>query len=84
MYPFTSWQYLGSVHNGKPSTILRFKWPQDMVDKNITAQLGITIVNLDNITYLEMNKMEEKRNILTSEGDTTLNKVGLFIVIIFI
>lgn len=40
LHPFTSWTYLGSVSNLKPSTILRFRWPSDAIDRNVTAQLG--------------------------------------------
>jgi hypothetical protein len=79
IYPFTNWQYIGSIHNTKPSTILRFRWPQDAIDKNITAQLGINIISLDDIAKLETQKEETRRNILSNEGDAIVNKIGLLI-----
>ncbi|KAH7818208.1 putative protein Hikeshi [Monocercomonoides exilis] len=74
--PFTQWSYLGSVHNQKPSTILRFRWPKDDIDRGVTAQLGINIVPIATVEELDAKKDAEKREVLSSSGDAALNAVG--------
>ncbi|KAK2948181.1 putative protein Hikeshi [Blattamonas nauphoetae] len=76
LYPFESWNYLGSVSMENPSTILRFRWPQDALDRDISAQLGIGVMSLEEVRFLDYQKQQERQVILNVVGDQTLNKIG--------
>jgi hypothetical protein len=74
--PFEEWKYSGYISSSKPSTLIRLKWPQDCLDRNMIGQIGINVLRLEEIEKLEEIRANEKKAVLTDQGNAALNQVG--------
>lgn len=77
IHPFTVWQFLGYLSAEKPSALFRFRWPQDALQRDLSAQLGISLEPMDVILQKEAERLAERRDPTAGASAELVNRLGM-------